>query len=170
MISSNAASKSPASTVPMPLSDPASATASEDGRIRQEIRLAQDFQRSILPQEAPAVPGLSVAHVYQPSSEVGGDFFDFYVRAEDKLLVAVGDAFAFFGVLLGQQVVIAVPAGDAERGTGNLQARAGNPPGIDRITQGDVGIAAGAQVAGRGEPGHQGFARIVDAVKETLED
>jgi serine phosphatase RsbU (regulator of sigma subunit) len=73
-------------------SDPAFAMAGEDDRIHAEIRLAQDFQRSILPQEAPEVPGLAVAHIYQPSSEVGGDFFDFYVTGEQRLLVAVGDA------------------------------------------------------------------------------
>ncbi len=61
-------------------------------RIREEVRLAQELQRSILPSEAPEVPGLAVAHFYRPSSEVGGDFFDFYVTAPGRLLVAVGDA------------------------------------------------------------------------------
>lgn len=63
-----------------------------DGRIEEEIRLARDLQRSILPSQAPTVAGLSVAQLYRPSSEVGGDFFDFYATAEDRLLVAVGDA------------------------------------------------------------------------------
>ncbi|MFQ5527075.1 MAG: PP2C family protein-serine/threonine phosphatase [Thermoanaerobaculia bacterium] len=63
-----------------------------DRRIEKEVLLARDLQRSILPSEAPAVPGLSVAHLYRPSSEVGGDFFDFYATGGDRLLVAVGDA------------------------------------------------------------------------------
>ena len=73
----------------------AGALAGDDfrgGRIEEEVRLARDLQRSILPSEAPAVAGLSVAQLYRPSSEVGGDFFDFYSTAEDRLLVAVGDA------------------------------------------------------------------------------
>jgi serine phosphatase RsbU (regulator of sigma subunit) len=61
-------------------------------RIREEVRLAQELQRSILPSEAPEIPGLEVAHFYRPSSEVGGDFFDFYATAPGRLLVAVGDA------------------------------------------------------------------------------
>jgi len=61
-------------------------------RIREEVRLAQELQSSILPSEAPEIPGLAVAHFYRPSSEVGGDFFDFYVTAPGRLLVAVGDA------------------------------------------------------------------------------
>ncbi len=61
-------------------------------RLRQEVRLARDLQRSILPAAAPEVPGLDVAHVYRPSSEVGGDFYDFYVTGEGRLLIALGDA------------------------------------------------------------------------------
>lgn len=61
-------------------------------RFREEVRLARDLQRSILPGGAPAVPGLGVAHLYQPSSEVGGDFYDFYAPGPGRLLVAVGDA------------------------------------------------------------------------------
>jgi len=61
-------------------------------RIREEVRLAQELQKSILPSKAPEVPGLAVAHFYRPSSEVGGDFFDFYSTAPGRLLVAVGDA------------------------------------------------------------------------------
>ena len=64
----------------------------ESERIREEVRLAQDLQSSILPRRAPEVPGLEVAQFYRPSSEVGGDFFDFYATAPGRLLVAVGDA------------------------------------------------------------------------------
>ena len=74
---------------------PAPATASPNGRIdrlQNEVRLAQDLQRSILPEAAPKVPGLAVAHLYRPSSEVGGDFFDYYTTESGGLLVAVGDA------------------------------------------------------------------------------
>ncbi len=66
--------------------------AAGSDRIRQEVLLARDLQRSILPATAPAVPGLDVAHVYRPSSEVGGDFYDFYVTGPRRLLVALGDA------------------------------------------------------------------------------
>ena len=61
-------------------------------RIRDEVRLARQLQRSILPKEAPRVPGLSVSHLYRPSSEVGGDFYDFYSLGSNRLLVALGDA------------------------------------------------------------------------------
>ncbi|MEE8522750.1 MAG: SpoIIE family protein phosphatase [Thermoanaerobaculia bacterium] len=67
-------------------------TANAALRFREEVRLAQDLQRSILPAAAPQVPGLTVAHVYRPSNEIGGDFYDFYDLGGGRLLVAVGDA------------------------------------------------------------------------------
>ncbi len=61
-------------------------------RMREEVRLARQLQRSILPEKAPLLDGLKVAHAYRPSSEVGGDFYDFYVPRPGRLLVALGDA------------------------------------------------------------------------------
>jgi hypothetical protein len=66
--------------------------ASSIDRLQDEVRLAQELQRSILPEKAPEVAGLAVAHLYRPSSEVGGDFFDYYTTDSGGLLVAVGDA------------------------------------------------------------------------------
>lgn len=61
-------------------------------RIREELRLARDLQRSILPGAAPRVDGLRVAQLYSPWSEVGGDFYDFYAPGTGRLLLAIGDA------------------------------------------------------------------------------
>ena len=64
----------------------------ETRRIRREVGLARDLQRSLLPRSAPQVEGLSVAFLYRPCREVGGDFFDFYEVSPHRLLIAVGDA------------------------------------------------------------------------------
>jgi serine phosphatase RsbU (regulator of sigma subunit) len=66
--------------------------AVEAERIREEVKLAQELQRSILPDAAPPITGLSVAHLCCPSSEVGGDYFDFYRLSDERLLIAIGDA------------------------------------------------------------------------------
>ena len=68
------------------------AQAVEAERIREEVKLAQDLQRSILPDAAPEIHGLSVAQYCCPSSEIGGDYFDFYALGPNRLLVAIGDA------------------------------------------------------------------------------
>ena len=45
-------------------------------RVREQ-RLAETLQRSLLPQQLPAVPGFEVAARYDAhSAEVGGDFYD----------------------------------------------------------------------------------------------
>ena len=72
--------------------------ATEDtDRFRQEVALARQLQLSILPSAAPRVAGLEVAHLYRPSNELGGDFYDFYALPSapaeaSRLLVALGDA------------------------------------------------------------------------------
>ena len=80
------------SVVASPAADAVALGEPGGGRMEEEMRLARDLQRSILPSRAPSVAGLTVAQLYRPSSEVGGDFFDFYATGEDRLLVAVGDA------------------------------------------------------------------------------
>ncbi|MFN7971781.1 MAG: SpoIIE family protein phosphatase [Acidobacteriota bacterium] len=61
-------------------------------RIEEEVRLAQELQRSILPERAPTVAGLDVAHIYRPCNEVGGDFYDFHTAGGSRLWIAIGDA------------------------------------------------------------------------------
>lgn len=72
----------------------------EEERVKREtfaseLRLGQQAQRSLLPQRMPKYPGVEVAEVYIPAIEVGGDFYDVYVREKDgssKLALAVADA------------------------------------------------------------------------------
>ncbi|MCH9627760.1 MAG: hypothetical protein S4CHLAM2_14030 [Chlamydiales bacterium] len=62
----------------------------------QELRLGQQVQRSLLPQQMPHYPGVEVAEVYIPAIEVGGDFYDVFVKETEEgasqLVVAVADA------------------------------------------------------------------------------
>lgn len=65
--------------------------------ITQELKIGQDVQRSLLPQEMPKYPGVEIAEVYIPAKLVGGDFYDVYVKKEiatenDVLVLTVADA------------------------------------------------------------------------------
>ncbi len=76
---------------------PQAEVVKETARFRQEVALARQLQLSILPSAAPRLRGLEVAHLYRPSSELGGDFYDFYALPASpaeatRLLVALGDA------------------------------------------------------------------------------
>ncbi|MEA3337260.1 MAG: SpoIIE family protein phosphatase [Chloroflexota bacterium] len=47
-------------------------------RLEEELAVARQIQRSMLPKRVPFVPGWSFADFYQAARIVGGDFYDFY--------------------------------------------------------------------------------------------
>lgn len=65
----------------------------EKQRIEQELKVAHDFQRMLLPMEFPAVPGFDLAAFSAPALEVGGDYYDFFWVDDQRryLGVAIAD-------------------------------------------------------------------------------
>jgi phosphoserine phosphatase RsbU/P len=62
----------------------------EKRRMEDDMRVASEIQRGLLPQGAPAVPGYSLCGANFPCRTVGGDYFDFEMDNGD-LLFALGD-------------------------------------------------------------------------------
>ena len=60
-------------------------------RIELEVKSAREVQQILVPEETPAIPGLSIASVYRPAEEVGGDFFQVIATADGAALIALGD-------------------------------------------------------------------------------
>jgi len=60
-------------------------------RIELEVKSAREVQQILVPEETPAIPGLSIASVYRPAEEVGGDFFQVMATADGGALIALGD-------------------------------------------------------------------------------
>lgn len=52
------------------------ALQSANNRLQKDIDRARRIQEGLLPQNLPAIPGLSVASRYQPAEKVSGDYFD----------------------------------------------------------------------------------------------
>jgi len=63
----------------------------EQERLRKEMQVAQEIQRTLLPTELPKVEGYSIATFYEAAKEVGGDYFDFVEVDRDTLGIAVAD-------------------------------------------------------------------------------
>jgi PAS domain S-box-containing protein len=64
------------------------------GLYEREHRTAETLQRSLLPDRLPSVPGLVMAAIYRPvtkNMEIGGDWYDAFRLADQRLAVAVGD-------------------------------------------------------------------------------
>ena len=59
--------------------------------IEDELKTAQNIQKSLLPKENPAIPGIDIAGTYYPAREVGGDYFDYIQIDENRLGLAIGD-------------------------------------------------------------------------------
>jgi serine phosphatase RsbU (regulator of sigma subunit) len=59
----------------------------------QQKEFADTMQRSLLPREQPAIPGLEVGEVYESSArvDVGGDVYDFLALDDGRLAVVLGD-------------------------------------------------------------------------------
>jgi PAS domain S-box-containing protein len=60
----------------------------------REHTTAETLQRSLLPDRLPSVPGLILGAMYRPvtkNMEIGGDWYDAFRLADQRLAVAVGD-------------------------------------------------------------------------------
>ncbi|NGX54884.1 MAG: Phosphoserine phosphatase RsbU [Chlamydiae bacterium] len=63
-------------------------------RYAKELLIGREVQRSLLPEKMPKYPGVDLAEVYLPAKEVGGDFYDVFIRGEksEELVLAIADA------------------------------------------------------------------------------
>ncbi len=63
----------------------------EKQRMEQELAVAHDFQKLLLPRRDPQLPEVEIAGFSQPALEVGGDYFDYIDVDEKHLGIIVGD-------------------------------------------------------------------------------
>ena len=66
----------------------------EGARLKQQLAAAERFDENQRPHIAPLVDAWDVAGWTEQASQVGGDFYDWFVRPDDRLALAVGDASA----------------------------------------------------------------------------
>jgi sigma-B regulation protein RsbU (phosphoserine phosphatase) len=60
-------------------------------RLEEDIRVARDIQRKLLPKEDPRAQGFDVAGYSIPAKEVGGDYYDFIRIDEHRIALCLGD-------------------------------------------------------------------------------
>jgi serine phosphatase RsbU (regulator of sigma subunit) len=60
-------------------------------RMREEIEYARKIQLSMLPQAAPEVPWVEMAAASLPATEVGGDYYDYFLLGPSRLALVVAD-------------------------------------------------------------------------------
>lgn len=60
-------------------------------RLEKEIGIAREIQLNLLPKDIKSVFGLEIANHFEPAKEVGGDYYDYFISAEGKFGIAIGD-------------------------------------------------------------------------------
>lgn len=67
------------------------ATVSEKERLQSEIEIAATIQRNLLPKEGPKFRGVSFSAHFEPTTSIGGDYYDVFNLDKSRLAVAIGD-------------------------------------------------------------------------------
>jgi serine phosphatase RsbU (regulator of sigma subunit)/pSer/pThr/pTyr-binding forkhead associated (FHA) protein len=65
--------------------------ALEQERIKRDLELARQVQRSFLPSQLPEVSGYEFYAYYEPALEVSGDYYDVFALPEQRLGIMLGD-------------------------------------------------------------------------------
>lgn len=65
--------------------------AVEGHRLVSELEVAGKVLEGLLPHHTPRLDGFDIAAVYEPCSQVGGDYYDFVPLGEDRWGIAMGD-------------------------------------------------------------------------------
>jgi serine phosphatase RsbU (regulator of sigma subunit) len=60
-------------------------------QIELDVKSAREVQHVLIPEETPAIRGFSIASIYRPAAEVGGDFFQVMPQTDGSALIIVGD-------------------------------------------------------------------------------
>jgi serine phosphatase RsbU (regulator of sigma subunit) len=63
----------------------------EKHRIEQQLGIAREVQRALLPAADPVLEGYDIAGTNVPTWEIGGDYFDFLPQPDGRLGVAIAD-------------------------------------------------------------------------------
>jgi sigma-B regulation protein RsbU (phosphoserine phosphatase) len=63
----------------------------EKERLKSEVMLAREIQQALLPATTPRVGDVEIRGQMISSSEVGGDYFDYFMLDDRRIVVAIGD-------------------------------------------------------------------------------
>ena len=63
----------------------------EHKRLQSELAIAKTIQKGLFPSTPPVVAGFDIAGWNKPAEETGGDFFDFQILDDEKVLFVIAD-------------------------------------------------------------------------------
>ncbi len=60
--------------------------------VRDELEVARDLQRELLPMQEPGLEGYEFTFSYRTANTIGGDYYDFLPLDDGRLAIVIGDA------------------------------------------------------------------------------
>lgn len=63
----------------------------EQEKLQHELKLAQDMQQMLIPSNLPKEDRYQISEIYQPHSDVGGDYIDFIPFSEHRFALCIAD-------------------------------------------------------------------------------
>jgi len=60
--------------------------------VRDELEVARQLQRDLLPSTVPEIAGYTLAHSYRTANEIGGDYYDVLTIPDGRVALVIGDA------------------------------------------------------------------------------
>lgn len=67
------------------------AAAAQKEILENELDIARDLQKSLIPRDLPGGEEVELATLFEPSAAIGGDYFDVLRLSEDELLIIIAD-------------------------------------------------------------------------------
>src|SRR5437763_12352412 len=67
------------------------ANAAGKERLQSEVEIAATIQRTLMPKEGPQFRGVSFSAHSEPTTSIGGDYYDVFNLDKTRLAVAIGD-------------------------------------------------------------------------------
>jgi serine phosphatase RsbU (regulator of sigma subunit) len=77
--------------------------------VRDELEVARELQRELLPSHPPVLEGWEVSFSYRTANTIGGDYYDFLPLADGRMALVIGDA-SGHGIAAGLLMAIASSA------------------------------------------------------------
>jgi len=74
--------------------------------VRDELEVARQLQRDLLPRTSPELPGWSFVFSYRTANTIGGDYYDFLPISDGRITLVIGDA-SGHGIAAGLIMAIA---------------------------------------------------------------
>jgi phosphoserine phosphatase RsbU/P len=101
--------------------------------MKRDLEIAREIQTWLVPERAPAVPGIDIAFATRPQNTVGGDYYDAFVRPVENSVTRVRPLLIAVADVAGKSVPAALLMATFQA---SLQALSSTPAPLEEVVTG----------------------------------